>query len=69
MNLEETKSITMSFLAISFQLKALQKCLTDDQKIIYNASLEHSKELIEKGLVSSLSPQESFALLKSLQLI
>jgi hypothetical protein len=58
MDLEELKVTKLSILVLSFKIKALQDCLTSDQKIIFESSLEESKSMIRGKLANSLSPEE-----------
>lgn len=58
MDSEEHKVINLSIMVISFKIKALQDCLTADQKIIFEESLEKSKVLIRSKLSDSLSNEE-----------
>ena len=46
MDSEEHKIINLSILVLSFKIKALQDSLTDDQKKIFETSLEKSKVMI-----------------------
>lgn len=58
MNSEELKVINLSILVLSFKIKALQDSLTIEQKAIFEASLEKSKDLIRNKLSDSLSTEE-----------
>lgn len=69
MNLEELKDVNLTILSMSFQIKALKSCLTTDQKIIFEASLEESKSLVRNKLAKSLNPEELHKLLKALEFV
>ena len=58
MDSEEHKIINLSILVLSFKIKALQDSLTIEQKAIFEASLEKSKDLIRNKLSDSLSNEE-----------
>ena len=58
MDSEELKIINLSILVLSFKIKALQDSLTDDQKKIFEASLENSKVMIRSKLSDSLTTAE-----------
>jgi len=58
MDSEEHKIINLSILVLSFKIKALQDSLTDDQKKIFETSLEKSKVMIRSKLSDSLSTAE-----------
>jgi len=58
MDSEEHKIINLSILVLSFKIKALQDSLTDDQKKIFETSLENSKVMIRSKLSDSLSTAE-----------
>ncbi|MEO6175782.1 MAG: hypothetical protein ABIP27_11595 [Flavobacterium circumlabens] len=66
MNAKELKTVNLSILAISFKLKALEVCLTPDQKIKFEASLQESKTLVRDTLAKFLSPEELYILLQGL---
>lgn len=66
MNNREIKAVNLSLLSIGFKLTALEKALTADQKIIFEASLKESRDLVQGKLSASLSPEERRILLQVL---
>jgi len=67
MNNTQIRGVNLCLLSIELKLKALEKALTDDQKIIYETSLKESIELAQNDKLSmSLSPEERRMLLKVL---
>ncbi|MDR7370218.1 hypothetical protein [Flavobacterium aquidurense] len=66
MDLEEVKIINLSILVLSFKIKALQDSLTDDQKKIFEESLENSKVMIRSKLSDSLTIAEFDRLFEAL---
>ena len=69
MDSEEHKIINLSILVLSFKIKALQDSLTDDQKKIFETSLENSKVMIRSKLSDSLSTAEFDRLFDALDAI
>ena len=66
MNNREIKAVNLSIMSIGFKLTALEKALTADQKIIFEASLKESRDLVQGTLSASLSPEERRILLQVL---
>jgi len=54
-----------NILVIGYKFKALQATLSSEQLVIYNQSIEESKELIRKSLEKSLSFEQVDELLKA----
>ncbi|QSW88301.1 hypothetical protein J0383_18810 [Flavobacterium endoglycinae] len=67
MNNTQIRGFNICLLSIQLKLKALEKALTTEQKIIYETSLKESIELAQNDKLSmSLSPEERRILLQIL---
>lgn len=61
----------MSIIVHGLRIKALESCLTDDQRKVFEASLLESKASIRKQLEASsrLKPEQLAELLKQLDIL
>ncbi|KAF2336363.1 hypothetical protein [Flavobacterium daemonense] len=69
MDSEELKVMKLSIMVLSFKIKALQDCLTSDQKRVFESSLEESKNMIRGKLENSLNPEEFDRLFEALDAV
>lgn len=71
MNIKDKNNINMSLIVHGLRIKALESCLTDDQRKVFETSLSESKASIRKQLEVSLrsKPQQLAELLKQLDIL
>ncbi|MDX6181931.1 hypothetical protein SGQ44_18275 [Flavobacterium sp. Fl-77] len=71
MDIKDRNNVNMSLIVQGLRIKALESCLTDDQRKVFETSLLESKASIRKQLEEypSLKPQQRAELLKQLDIL
>lgn len=71
MNIKDRNNVNMSLIVHGLRIKALESCLTDDQRKTFETSLLEGKDSIRKQLEASpsLNPQQLAELLKQLDIL
>lgn len=71
MDIKDRNNVNMSIIVHGIRIKALESCLTDDQRKVFEASLLESKTSIRKQLEASsrLKPEQLAELLKQLDIL
>lgn len=71
MNIKDRNNVNMSIIVHGLRIKALESCLTDDQRKVFEASLLESKASIRKQLeaYANLKPLQLAELLKQLDIL
>lgn len=71
MDIKDRNNVNISIIVHGIRIKALESCLTDDQRKVFEASLLESKASIRNQLEVSLrsKPQQLAELLKQLDLL
>ncbi|WP_289658737.1 hypothetical protein [Flavobacterium panacagri] len=66
MNIKEANEINLSLISHKIRIKALESCLTEEQRKIFDANLKESKDEIRKQFEESLrsKPKELAEFLK-----
>lgn len=71
MHIKDRNDVNISLIVHGLRIQALESCLTDDQRKVFETSLSESKASIRKQLEASLrlKPQQLAELLKQLDIL
>lgn len=70
MNTKDRNDINISLIVHGLKISALESCLTDDQRKIFEASLKESKDSVRKQLEASrLKPEQLAEVLRQLDVL